>query len=133
MPKQIKGNPRRKPPEPSTDHAAVDTWFGEIMPSMQPIVRSLDASIRAAIPNLHYGVKFHRAFYGLPELGWIIEIAPYFKSVNILFLGGAEFDPPPPLGSTGRTRYVKVTTVEEVQHPDLRGWMDQSGRTLGWS
>ncbi|MDT7550939.1 MAG: hypothetical protein QOE84_3333, partial [Actinomycetota bacterium] len=130
---QIKGNPRRKPPEPSKDHSAVDKWFGEIMPSVQPIVRSLDESIRATVPNLHYGVKFHRAFYGLPELGWIIEIAPYFKSVNILFLGGAEFDPPPPLGSTGRTRYVKVTTVEEVQHPDLRGWMDQSGRTLGWS
>lgn len=133
MPKQIKGNPRRKPPEPSTDHSAVDKWFGEIMPSMQPIVRSVDETIRATVPNLHYGVKFHRAFYGLPDLGWIIEIAPYFKSVNILFLGGAEFDPPPPLGDTGRTRYVKITTVEEGQHPDIRGWIERSGRTPGWA
>ena len=133
MPKQIKGNPRRKPPEPSTDHSAIDQWFGQIMPAMQPIVRTLDESIRAAVPNLQYGVKFHRAFYGLPELGWIIEIAPYFKSVNILFLGGAGFDPPPPLGSTGRTRYVKITTVAEGQHPDVRVWMEQAGHTPGWT
>ena len=133
MPKQIKGNPRRKPPEPSTDHSAIDKWFGEIMPAMQPIVRSVDESIRAAIPNLQYGVKFHRAFYGLPELGWIIEIAPYFKSVNILFLGGAEFDLPPPLGSTGRTRYVKVTTVEEGQHPDIRSGWRCPAAPRGWT
>lgn len=133
MPKQIKGNARRKPPEPSGDHSAIDTWFAEIMPSIQPIVRSLDESIRAAVPNLQYAVKFHRAFYGLPELGWIIEVAPYIKSVNILFLGGADFDPPPPLGNTGRTRYVKITTVEETQHPDMRLWMEQSGRTPGWT
>jgi hypothetical protein len=133
MPKQIKGNPRRKPPEPATDHSAIDKWLGEIMPAMQPIVRSLDESIRAAVPNLNYAVKFHRAFYGLPEQGWIIEIAPYFKSVNVLFLGGADFEPPPPLGSTGRTRYVKVTTVEDGQRPDLRAWMKMSGRTPGWT
>ena len=70
------------------------------MPDLQPIVRELDESIRAAIPDLDYAVKYKRAFYGLPELGWIIEIEPYDVSVNVLFLGGADFDPPPPLGST---------------------------------
>jgi hypothetical protein len=133
MPKQIKGDPRRKPPEPSGDHAAIDTWFGEIMPAMQPIVRSVDESIRATLPNLQYGVKFHRAFYGLPELGWIIEVAPYIKSVNILFLGGADFDRPPPLGDTGRTRYVKIASPEEGRQPELRLWIEQAGRTMGWT
>lgn len=133
MPKQIKGNPRRKPPEPSGDHTAIDTWVAEIMPAMQPIVRSLDESIRAALPNLQYAVKFHRAFYGRPDLGWIIEIAPYFKSVNILFLGGADFDPPPPLGNIGRTRYVKITNVEAGQHPEMRVWLQQAGHTVGWT
>jgi len=55
-------------------------------------------------------VKYKRAFYGLPEHGWIIELAPYDVSVNVLFLGGADLDPPPPFGTTGRTRYVKVTS-----------------------
>lgn len=133
MPKLIKGNPRRKPPEPATDHSPIDAWLAEITPAMQPIVRSLDELIRGTVPNLHYAVKFHRPFYGLPERGWIIEIAAYYKSVNILFLGGANFEPPPPLGSTGRTRYVKVTTVDDAQRPDLPAWMRMSARTPGWT
>jgi len=52
--------------------------------------------------------------------------------VNVVFLGGADFDSPPPLGTTGRTRYVKVTTVEEVQLPELREWIAEAARTPGW-
>jgi hypothetical protein len=102
------------------------------MPHLQPIVRGLDESIRAVVPDLRYAVKWKRAFYGLPELGWIIEIAPYDVSVNVVFLGGTDFDPPPPLGTTDRTRYVKLTTLEEVQRPELHEWIAQAGRTPGW-
>ena len=35
-------------------------------------------------------------------LGWIIEIAPYDVCVNVVFLCGADFEPPPRLGTTGR-------------------------------
>jgi hypothetical protein len=132
MPKEIKGNPRRKPPEPSTSHSDVDEWFGLLMPNLQPIVRALDKSIRAEVSGLHYAVKYKRAFYGLPEYGWIIELAPYDVSVNVLFLGGADFDPAPTLG-TGRTRYVKVTSLEETKQPELHEWMKQAGRTPGWA
>jgi hypothetical protein len=38
----------------------------------------------------YHAVKWKRAFYGLPGLGWIIEIAPYDVSVNVFFLGGAD-------------------------------------------
>jgi len=102
------------------------------MPNLQPIARGLDESIRAAVPDANYAVKYKRAFYGLPELGWIIEIAPYDVSVNVLFLGGADFDPTPPLGTTGRTRYVKVTSMDEGKQPELLDWIEQAGRTLGW-
>lgn len=132
MPKEIKGNPRRKPPEPTAGHSDIEDWFGPLMPDLQPIVRGLDDSIRAAIPDLDYAVKYKRAFYGLPELGWIIEIAPYDVSVNVLFLGGADFDPAPPLGSTGQTRYVKVTTLGELTQPEVLDWIEQAGRTPGW-
>ncbi len=69
---------------------------------------------------------------GYPKLGWNIEIAAYDVSVNVVFLGGADFDCPPPLGSTDRTRYVKVTTVGEVQGPELRKWIEEASRTPGW-
>lgn len=102
------------------------------MPHLQPIVKGLDQSIRAAVPGLQYAVKYKRAFYGLPELGWIIEIAPYDVSVNVLFFGGADFDPPPPLGTVDRTRYVKLTTLEEGKRSELLDWIAQAGRTPGW-
>jgi hypothetical protein len=132
VPKEIKGNPRRKPPEPSTGHSDIDDWFGLLMPNLQPITRGLDESIRTAVPDVDYAVKYKRAFYGLPELGWIIEIAPYDVSVNVLFHGGADFDPTPPLGTVGRTRYVKVMTLDEGKRPELLDWMEQAGRTPGW-
>lgn len=102
------------------------------MPQLQPTVRRLDEAIRAAIPGLYYAVKWKRPYYGLPELGWIIELAAYDVSVNVVFLGGADFDSPPSLGTTDRTRYVKVTTLEEAQRPELRHWIEEAGRTPGW-
>jgi hypothetical protein len=132
VPNSIKGTRGRKPPEQSLEHFEVDRWFGYLMPALQPIVKGLDESIRAAVPDLYYAVAYKRAFYGLTELGWIIEIAPYDVSVNVLFLGGADFDRPPPLGTVNRTRYVKVTTIEEVQRPELLDWIKQAGRIPGW-
>jgi hypothetical protein len=132
MPKAIKGNVRRKPPEPSAGHSDIDEWFGLLVPYLQPIVKGLDESIRATVLGLHFAVKWKRAFYGLPGLGWIIEIAPYDVSVNVVFLSGADFDPPPPFGTTGRTRYVKITTQDEGQRPELHEWIKQAGLLPGW-
>jgi len=52
--------------------------------------------------------------------------------VNVVFLGGADFDWPPPLGTTDRARYFKVTIPEEVQRPELLKWIEEASRTPGW-
>ena len=67
--KSSKGTRDDKPPEAATGHSDIEDWFGRLMPNLQPILRSLDEAIRAAIPGLNYAVKYNRAFYGLPELG----------------------------------------------------------------
>jgi hypothetical protein len=92
----------------------------------------LDEVNRATLPDLRYAVKWKRVYYGLPEYGWIIEMAAYDVSVNVVFLGGADFDPPPPLGTTGRTRYTKVTTLAQTRQPEMLRWIEQAGRALGW-
>jgi len=122
----------RKPPVPAESHAEIEDWSRRVMPDLHPIVEKLDESIRATIPGLQYAVKWKKAYYGLPELGWIIEMVAYDVSVNVVFFGGADFEPPPPLGDTDRTRYVKLTTLEETQKPDLRSWIEQAGRVPGW-
>lgn len=130
--KEIKGNAGKKPPEPAADHSVIDDWLRRVMPDLQPILRQLDESIRATVPELQFAVKFKRAYYGLVEHGWLIELAAYDVSVNVFFFGGADFDPPPPLGTTGRTRYVKVTSLEETHSDELASWIEQAARTPGW-
>jgi hypothetical protein len=132
MAKQRKPNSARKPPVPSDSHADVEDWIRRVMPDLHPMVKRLDESIRDTIEGLQYAVKWKKAYYGLPELGWVIEIVAYDVSANVVFFGGAEFEPPPPLGSTGRDRYVKVKTLEEAQAPEMHKWIEQAGRVPGW-
>jgi hypothetical protein len=132
MEKQRKPNTTRKPPEPSEDHAAIEDWIRRVMPDLHPIVKRLDEMIREEIDGLQYAIKWKKAYYGLPELGWVIEMVAYDVSVNVVFLGGSEFDPPPPLGDTDRSRYVKVRTLEEAQEPEMHRWIEQAGRVPGW-
>lgn len=122
----------RKPPEPSESHADIDDWIRRVMPDLHPIVERLDGMIRETIPGLRYAVKWKKAYYGLSDLGWIIEMVAYDVSVNVVFLGGAGFDPPPPLGTTDRSRYVKVKSLEEAEAPEMLAWIEQAGRVPGW-
>ena len=131
MAKPRKPNAARKPPVPSDSHADIEDWIERVMPDLHPIVKGLDELIRETIPGLQYAVKWKKAYYGMPKLGWIIEMVAYDVSVNVVFLGGAEFDSQPPLG-TGQSRYIKVKTLEEAQDPEMHKWIEQAGRTPGW-
>ena len=77
-------------------------------------------------------VSRKRGYYGLSELGWLIELAPYDVSVNVVFLGGANFEFPPPLGTRDRTRYLKVKNLEDLKRPELQKWIEQA-RAPGWA
>ena len=121
----------KKPPQPTESHADIDDWLGRQMPDLQSIVDRLDELIRETIPKLHYAVKWRQAYYGLPDLGWVIEMVAYDVSVNVVFLGGADFADPPPDG-TGRSRYIKVKSLEEVDTPMMREWIEQASRVRGW-
>ncbi len=132
MDKSRKPMSSKRPPVAADTHADIDAWIRRVMPDLHPLVTQLDEAIREAIPGLHYAVKWKKAYYGLPELGWIIEMVAYDVSVNVVFLGGAAFKPPPPLGEAEQARYVKIRTLEEAQRPEIRTWIEQAGRVPGW-
>ena len=130
MAKASKSKSTRKPPEPAESHAVIRDWMEQVMPRLKPIVERVDGMIRKAVPGLEYAVKWKKAYYGLPKRGWIIEMVAYDVSVNVVFFGGAKFDPPPPLGEG--SRYIKLTSVEEADTPEMRKWIKQAGSTPGW-
>jgi hypothetical protein len=131
MAKPRKASVVRTPPVPSDSHAVIAEWMRHLNPDMRPIVEHLDRLIRRTIPGLQYAVKWRQPFYGLPDQGWVIGIAAYIVSANVEFYAGATFATPPPEG-VGRSRYVKVKTLEEAKAPALRNWIEQAARVHGW-
>ena len=127
-----KASSTRKPPEPSEGHAEIDDWMRRVMPDLNPIVTRLDERIRETHSDVQFAVKWKKAYYGLPDIGWMIEMVSYDVSVNVVFFGGADFDPPPPLGDADRSRFIKLKTMDEVEQPELKLWIDQAGHVPGW-
>ena len=127
-----KAGSTRKPPEPSESHAEIDDWMRRVMPDLNPIVTRLDELIRQTHSDLQFAVKWKKAYYGLPDVGWMMEMVAYDVSVNVVFFGGADLDPPPPLGDADRSRYIKLKTMDEVEQPELMSWIEQAGRVPGW-
>jgi hypothetical protein len=127
-----RGQSTRKPPEPSESHDVIDAWMRSQMPDLQPIVTGLDGLIRDTLSDLRYAVKWKKAYYGVPEQGWVIEMVAYDVSVNIVFLGGANFESPPPLGDSDRSRYLKIKSWDEVDQEEVRRWVQQAGDVAGW-
>jgi len=85
MKKQRKPLSTKKPPVPSNDHQIIKDWMKQrIMPGIQPLIVKIDRLIHDSIPGL------------------------------IVFLNGAAFDPEPPLGTGGESRYIKLKTTEEL-------------------
>jgi hypothetical protein len=125
-----KGDSSRKPPVAGGDDPIKD-WIGNQMPALQPILKQLDKTIRVTIPGLEFAVKWKKAFYGLPEKGWLIEVVAYDVSANIVFLNGEAFEDSPPVGE-GRGRYGKLREIEEAQAPEIKRFIEQAAKHDGW-
>ena len=133
MGKQRKPLSTKKPPIPSNDYKVIEDWMASrIMPGIQPMIKEIDSLIHDSIPNLRYAIKWGNAYYGTNELGWLIEVAAYDVSANIVFLNGAAFDPQPPLGTGGETRYIKLKTIDELNEKGVIDFIKQAQSLEGW-
>jgi hypothetical protein len=133
MDKHRKPLSTKKPPIPSKDHSVISAWMeNSIMPGIQPLISSIDGLIHDSIPDLNYAVKWGKAYYGTSKSGWLIEIAAYHVSANIVFLNGAAFDPQPPLGTGDETRYLKLKTIDELASEQVKGFIEQANAHEGW-
>ncbi len=103
-----KANTTRKPPVPSSSHAVIEDWIARD-PDLHPIVKRLDIDLR---DDLRASVR-GQVEEGLLRVArtWVDHRDGCLRRLRECRLfGGAEFDPPPPLGTTERRRYVRLTT-----------------------
>ena len=123
----------KKPPIPENEYKVIENWMtNRIMPGIKPMIKKIDSLIHDSIPNLQYAIKWGNAYYGTDELGWLIEVAAYDVSANIVFLNGATFDPQPPLGTGGESRYIKLMTIDEVNDQLVIDFIRQAANHDGW-
>lgn len=132
MAKPIKNPTPRTPDTAGPDHSVIDACLQRVMPDLEPALRVIDAIIREEHPDVQFAVKWRRPYYWLEDRGWIIELAPYDVSFNVVFYGGADFDAPPTLGDCGRSRYVKIRSLTEADSDEMRDWIRQAGLVEGW-
>ena len=133
MKNQRKPLSSKKPPIPVESHEIIKGWMQDnIMPKIYPLVKQIDDMITENIPDLKYSIKWGSIFYGTSNSGWLIEVAAYAVSVNIVFLSGADFDPQPSLGSDDRSRYIKLTSLDDLNNPEIIDFIEQAKGIDGW-
>lgn len=120
----------KKPPAPNENHEIIIDWIANAKPALNPILTELDKQIRQQLKDPRYAIKWGKAYYGTPELGWCMELVAYDVSVNLVFLNGERLSQPPEVG--GETRYVKIRTLGEAQSPQVLGWIHNSTQANGW-
>ena len=82
-------------------------------------------------------IKWNVPFYGLPGHGWVAAMAALTNYVKVTFFGGADLQPPPPVGTTargegGRTRYLHLASPRDIDERQLRSWLRQTKDVEGW-
>jgi hypothetical protein len=102
-----------------------------VMPDMHPIVERLDESIRETIPGLQYAVKWKNAYYGLPELGWIIEMAAR-RLHECRLLRRRGFRPSSAAWNHRSEPLRQADDPEEAQRSEIYKWIEQAGGVPGW-
>jgi hypothetical protein len=133
MPKEIEGSARRRPPEPSASHSEIDDWLRRQMPHPQPIVRALDESVRAAISGLHYAVKMEAAALRAARARLDHRAGRLRRFGQCRLLRGRRLRLPAATRNHRPHRYVKLTTLEETERPELQHWIEQASRTPAWT
>jgi len=121
----------KKPPVPNDSHELIKEWIANVKPALNPIVSEVDKLIREQLKDPKYAIKWGKAYYGSPEMGWCIELVAYNVSVNIVFINGEQLDNPPEQGD--ETRYVKIKDLEDVRSSQVQDWIKQSCQTPGWA
>lgn len=133
MGKERKPLSSKKPPIPTEDHKIIEEWMANrIMPGIKPLIVEIDSLIHSSIPNLQYAIKWGSAYYGTKELGWILEVAAYAVSVNIVFLNGAAFDSESLLGDGDDMRYMKLKSIAEIDEYKIIDYINQAVQIDGW-
>jgi len=116
---------------------SVQEWLANLEPGHRAVAKSFDRLAREELSGVVRAMKWNVPFYGLPGHGWVAAMAALTSYVKVTFFGGADLQPPPPVGTTakgegGRTRYLHLASARDIDERQLRSWLRQTKDVEAW-
>ena len=108
--------------------APVFAYIASLPQPQRRIAERIDALAASTLPGLRRAVKWGMAYYGV-EGGWCFASGAFVGHVKLMFIRGTELEPVPPVTPIGmgkQTRGVELTSVDDLDEPQVAAWMQQA-------
>ena len=121
-------NGRASAAKAAVGDAPVFAYIASLPQPQRDIAEAVDALAAATVPDLHRAVKWGMAYYGAGD-GWCFSCGGFAADVKLMFVNGATLlDPVPPVTPVGMgkaTRGVELTSLDDIDRPQIAEWMRQ--------
>ena len=126
LPKAMTG--RASPAKAAVGDRPVFAYIASLPQPQRDIAEAIDTLAASTLPGLQRSVKWGMAYYGVGD-GWCFSCGAFAGHVKLMFVNGAvHLDPVPPVTPTGMgkaTRGVELTSLQDLDEPQIAEWMRQ--------
>jgi hypothetical protein len=108
--------------------APVLAYIASLPQPQRGIAEQIDALAARTLPDLRRAVKWGMAYYGVGE-GWCFTSGAFVGHVKVMFIRGTELKPEPPVKPVAmgkQTRGVELTSLHDLDEPQIVSWMEQA-------
>ncbi len=108
----------------------VFAYIASLPQPQRAIAERIDALAAESVLGLQRAVKWGMAYYGV-DGGWCFTSGAFTGHLKVMFIRGTELKPEPPVTPIGMgkaTRGVELSSVAEIDEPQLAAWMKQASQ-----
>src|SRR5262249_43994586 len=106
----------------------VFAYIASLPQPQRGIAERVDALAANTLPSLQRAVKWGMAYWGVGG-GWCSWSGVFVVQVKLMFIGGREIKPEPPVTPSGMgksTRGVELSSVDDLDEHQVSSWMQQA-------
>ena len=128
MPLRVAMTGRASDAKAAEGDAPVFAYIASLPQPQRGIAEQIDALAARTVPGLRRAVKWGMAYYGVED-GWCFASGAFVGHQKLMFIRGTELEPEPPVTPTGmgkQTRGVELAALDDLDEPEIAGWMTQA-------
>ena len=124
---------RASPAKAAVGDKPVFAYIASLPQPQRGIAETVDALAAKTLPGLQRSVKWGMSYYGVGD-GWCFCCGGFAGHVKLMFVNGAALIPVPPVTPVAMgksTRGVELTSLDDLDEPQLAAWMIQVAAVPG--